>query len=322
MTQSRLFSWLFCGTLLLLGSASAQAQPAVAPAKKSAAATPTKTVRLMTIGNSFSQDATFYLDELAAADGNELILKTANIGGSPLELHWKKSQLHEQDPTNKEGLYGNGKGLKEILQDGPHEVVTVQQRSMSSHDIETYRPFATNLRDYVKKYAPEARLYVHETWAYRVDDPRFRVAKPKAGEPRTQQEMYDGLAKSYRTIAGELKAPLIPVGDAFIAADTDPKWGYKPDESFDAKTAVHPALPNQDHSLHVGRKWQKGTDGQQKLAMDGHHASVAGRYLGACVWYETLFDTTCVGNKFTAGLPADYARFLQETAHAAVAKQK
>ena len=54
--------------------------------------------------------------------------------------------------------------------------------------------------------------------------------------------------------------------------------------------------------------------------MDGHHASTAGRYLGACVWYEVLFNTTCVGNKFTAGLDADYAKFLQATAHAAVQK--
>ena len=31
-----------------------------------------------------------------------------------------------------------------------------------------------------------------------------------------------------------------------------------------------------------------------------------------------LFKTSCLGNKFTAGLDADYARFLQETAHAAL----
>lgn len=302
--------------LIGLGLVMQVAVPAAEPA------TAQKTVRLMTIGNSFSQDATFFLDELAEADGNKLVLKTANIGGSPLELHWNKSQLHEREPGNKDGLYGNDKGLMEILRDGPHDVVTIQQRSVSSHDIETYRPFAANLCDYVKKYAPDAKLYVHETWAYRVDDPRFGVAKPKAGEPRSQREMYDGLAKSYRVIAAELNAPVIPVGDAFIAADTDEKWGYKPDTTFDVKNAVHPALPNQTHSLHVGRKWQKNKDGKQTLAMDGHHASVAGRYLGACVWYETLFDSTCVGNKFTAGLPADYARFLQETAHAVVAKEK
>ncbi|QDU28162.1 hypothetical protein ETAA8_32620 [Anatilimnocola aggregata] len=317
ITRTRFFSLLLI--ILLVAPALAQEKAKPAPNK----ATAKKTVRVMTIGNSFSQDATFYLDELAAADGNELILKTANIGGSPLELHWNKAQLHEKDPADKNGIYTSGRGLKEILADGPHDFVTIQQRSMSSHDIATYRPYAQQLQEYVKKHAPSAELIVHETWAYRVDDPRFNVAKPQEGEPKTQREMYDMLAKSYRTIAKELGVRLIPVGDAFIAADTDPKWGYKVDAKFDAKQAKSPALPDQTHSLHVGRKWSTSKDSKTpSLSMDGHHASVAGRYLGACIWYEVLFNTSCVGNKFTAGLDGDYARYLQETAHATVMKEK
>lgn len=279
---------------------------------------PQKTIRLLTIGNSFSEDATYFLDDLAAADGNLLIQTKAVIGGSPLELHWNKSQQHEKDPADKNGLYGIGKGLKELLSDGPHDFVTIQQRSISSHDVATYRPYAANLRDYVKKHAPNAELLLHETWAYRVDDPRFSVAKPKAGEPQTQREMYAMLAKSYRTIAAELGVRLIPVGDAMFAADSHETWGFRPDPKFDPKTAQPPQLPEQKHSLHVGRKWSKNTKGEETLSMDGHHASTAGCYLGACVWYEMLFRTTCVGNKFAAGLDADYALFLQETAHAAL----
>lgn len=281
---------------------------------------PKKTIRLFTIGNSFSQDATFFLDDLALADGNLLIQKGAVVGGSPLELHWNRAELHEKDPADKNGHYTAGKGLKELLADDKWDFVTIQQASVKSHDIATYRPFAANLRDYVKKHAPQAELLLHETWAYRTDDPRFKVSAPKAGEPKTQQEMYDGLAKSYRTIAGELSVQLIPVGDAFIAADTNEKWGFCPDTKFDAKAAQHPELPDQQHSLHVGYKWSKNTKGETALSMDGHHSSTAGRYLGACVWYEVLFRESCVGNKFTAGLDADYVRFLQETAHATVAR--
>lgn len=29
--------------------------------------------------------------------------------------------------------------------------------------------------------------------------------------------------------------------------------------------------------------------------MDGHHANLAGEYLGACVWYEELFGDSVVG---------------------------
>lgn len=286
-----------------------------------------KTVRLLTIGNSFSGNATSYLDDIAAAAGNTLVLKTASIGGSPMQLHWDKSQLHEKDPKDKAGLYSSGRGLKEILADGPHDFVTIQMSSFKSHDLKNYRPYAANLQGYVKQHAPEAELLLHETWAYRVDDPRFgpfdpKKGEPKAGEPKTQREMYDMLAHAYRTIAAELKVRLIPVGDAFIAADESEKQGYRVDEKFDLKQAQAPALPDQSHSLHVGRMWKPSIKGGQYLAMDGHHANKAGCYLAACVWYEVLFDASCLGNKFQAGLDADYARFLQETAHAAVAKEK
>ena len=53
--------------------------------------------------------------------------------------------------------------------------------------------------------------------------------------------------------------------------------------------------------------------------MDGHHANMAGEYLGACVWYETLFGKGVEGNSFVPkGLDPEYAKFLQATAHRAV----
>jgi hypothetical protein len=92
---------------------------------------------------------------------------------------------------------------------------------------------------------------------------------------------------------------------------------------FDFKLARPPALPVQRHSLHTGWRWVSVSSGQQVLRMDGHHASVAGQYLGACVWYEVLFGESCVGNGFVPeGIALDYGRFLQETAHAAVLKIK
>jgi hypothetical protein len=134
--------------------------------------------------------------------------------------------------------------------------------------------------------------------------------------------MYDGLSRAYRTIAKELGVRRIPVGDAFYAADTDPTWGYKPDARFDPMAAKPPALPDQAHSLHVGWQWVTA-DGKAALRMDGHHAGPAGEYLGGLVFYEFLFETSPVGNTFRpAGVDADYAAFLQETAHTAVGKAK
>jgi hypothetical protein len=279
-----------------------------------------KTIRLLTIGNSFSHNATHYLGDLAQADGNTLILREDNVGGSSFEVHWNKILAFEKDPKDKLGLYTEGKSLKDDLTGGHWDFITIQQASIKSHDLATYRPFAAQLLEYVKKYAPDTTVLMHQTWEYRVDDSRFAQKAPKPGEPKSQDEMYRLLSSNYATIAQELGLKLIPVGDAFHLANHDPQWGFRPSTTpFDSKNAKPGELPDQTHSLNVGWNWKKGTDGQTKLTMDGHHANVAGEYLGACVWYEVLFGKSAVGNKFVpAGLDADYAKFLQTTAHRAV----
>ena len=166
---------------------------------------------------------------------------------------------------------------------------------------------------------PKAELLIHQTWAYRVDDPRFSP-KAAAGEPKTQEEMYTMLTAAYKTIAKELGVRRIPVGDAFHIADTDPAWAYKPDTKFDRSTAVAPALPDQTHSLHAGWRWDAKTG---KLGMDGHHANTAGEYLGACVWYEVLFKESAVGNSFAPdALKPEDVKYLQDVAHRAVEAAK
>lgn len=279
-----------------------------------------KTVKMLTIGNSFSANATHYLGDLAKAGGHKLVHQPLVIGGASFQVHAEKAQKHEADPKDKAGLYTSGRGLKENLELDRWDYVTIQQASIKSHDFATYQPYAGWLRDYVAKHAPQAKLLVHETWEYRKDDPRFTKPSGKPGEPTTQDEMHTGLHAAYDKIAAELGARIIPSGDAFHLADTDAKWGYQTDTSFDPKAAKQPALPNQTHSLHVGWQWKKQKDGKTTLGMDGHHANMAGEYLGACVWYEVLFGESAVGSTFVPkGLDADYARFLQETAHRAVA---
>ncbi len=278
-----------------------------------------RTVRLLTVGNSFSQNATRYLGDLAAADGNVLVHRAASMGGATMSQHWAKVEFHERDPADPRGLYSTRRGLREELTSGPWDYVTLQQASMRSHELPSYRPYAIRLRDYIRKLAPKAEVLVHQTWAYRRDDPRFTKPSGASGEPATQEAMYTGLTAAYEAIAAELGARIIPVGDAFRLADTDAVWGYRPDTAFDFAHARDPALPDQTHSPHVGWQWKTQTNGTRRLAMDGHHAGLAGEYLAACVFYEVLFKTSAVANAFVPkGLDASYARFLREAAHKAV----
>jgi len=316
LTAAMLAATISLGTAIALAAEEKPSAQPPAPAKKAA-------VRLLTVGNSFSADATRHLGPLVKAAGRELVHGSAGIGGGSLAQHWEKAMLHEKDPQDKKGLYGD-RSLKQWLQADTWDFVTIQQYSFISHDPATYRPYARNLHDFIKKYAPQAEVLVHQTWAYRADDRRFRKDyKAKPGEPTSQEAMYQGLTRAYETMAADLGARIIPVGDAIYLADTHPTWGFKPDPSLELARFKYPAVPVQPHSLHAGWFWRKSKAGQPTLVMDGHHASVAGQYLAACVFYEMIFGSSAVGNSYLPqGLEADYARFLQETAHQAVQKRE
>ncbi len=303
-------------TFLLAGRSLADG-PGEATAASEQAAAP-KTVRLLTIGNSFSRNATRFLDGLVEAAGHELIHQPLVIGGASLELHANKGRDWQRDPEHENGKYSNGKSLQQILQEEPWDVVTIQQASIRSHNLDTFEPHAQWLADTIAQLAPTARLHIHQTWAYRVDDPRFQRPPARSADPATQQAMYQGLAHAYQTTADRLGAELIPVGTAFFRFDTDPDWGFRPDLTFDFENATPPNLPNQDNSLHVGWRWQT-RNGQRQLAMDGHHANLAGEYLGACVWFEKLYGESVLDHPFVPeGLAAELAARLRQVAHETV----
>lgn len=282
-----------------------------------------KTVKLLTIGNSFSANATHYLGDLATGAGIKLIHRPLVIGGAAFDVHWARVEKAEADPKDKAGQYTSGRTLQQELQSDSWDYVTIQQSSIKSHDLSTYEPYARQLRDYVKKYAPQAELLIHETWPYRADDPRFSAKDPKPGDPKTQAEMYEGLRNAYRSTAKEFGVRLLPVGDAFNLANTDPAWGYQPVAGFKGSDYKYPDLPPQTHSLNKGYVWKADPTGPQKLGMDGHHANTAGEYLGGCVWFEVLFGQSVIGNRYhPPELTAEDAAYLQKVAHRAVEEEK
>ncbi len=244
-----------------------------------------RTLRLFHVGNSFSNNATRLLPELAKSGGHELIIGRAVTGGCSFERHWNAVEAFLADPADPKGMIYSGKSLWENLRADRWDVITVQQYSLHSTDYGTYQPFARRLHAHLKKLQPQAEIVIHQTWAYRRDAPRF--GQTAAGKnAANQQEMWERSRAAYRQLAQDLGARIIPVGDAFWRVDADPVWGYQVDPHFDPKTAVPPALPIQRHSLHVGYRW----NAEKKLSMDANHANVAGEYLGALVWYAFLFE--------------------------------
>ena len=267
-------------------------------------------LRLFTVGNSFSQNATRFLPQLAQAGGHELIIGRAVKGGCSFQQHWDAVEAWRTNPDDpKAKIYGN-KSLHEQLGTGPWDVITVQQYSLHSTDVTTYRPYAPKLVAHLKSLRPGAEVVLHQTWAYRGDADRFGLIAPKQNAAN-QREMYERSRGAYWEIAQELGLRVIPSGDAIWRVDSDAQWGFRRDSGFDPKTAVHPALPNQTHSLHVGYRWSA----EKKLTKDANHANAAGEYLGALVWYGFLFNESPEPLAFVPpGVDAAFAAHLRKVA--------
>ncbi|GAB4026116.1 DUF4886 domain-containing protein [Spirosoma gilvum] len=275
-----------------------------------------KSLRLFMIGNSFSQNASKYLPELSKEGGHTLIIGRAELGGAPLQRHWEHAEAAERNPDDPKGKPYGGKSLKTLLSDGTWDVVTIQQASILSGDVDTYRPYARKLYDYVKKLQPNAVVVFHQTWAYRSDSKDFsRIANGDSA--KNARQMWEKSRAAYHTVADELNIPIIPNGDAFWQINASRKWGYRPDADFNASQAQSPTLPNQTHSLHVGYFWNNG-----KLAFDSHHANAAGCYLGGLVWYGFLFNESPKRLTFVpAEVDKAFARRLRKTAWSTVKKE-
>ena len=164
-------------------------------------------IKILTIGNSFADNACQYLKQITeSVEGCNIVIGKANIGGCYLEKHADLIKKCEQDPTLKPYA---GKSLKEILQQDDWDVVTIQQVSHLSFKAETFQPYADEICAFVKKYAPQAKIYIHETWAYAPDCPRLK------GFGITSDQMYKGLKKNYKTLSKRYNSPILPSGDAF-----------------------------------------------------------------------------------------------------------
>ncbi len=271
---------------------------------------PEKTVRLLTVGNSFADNATRYLGPIAEAAGCELICVGANLPGGPLATHWEGVLAHEENPQN--GRLYNDRSLKELLQSEEWDIVTLQQFSGTSHEVDTYRPDVAKLHDFICRHAPSAKIMLHQTWAYRADDTkRITASYP-------QEMMHADIRRAYHTIANELEIGIIPVGDAFANARNHPTWNFTPDPDFDPAAAIHPERPRDRHSLCAGFAWKEWME-PPEMALDTHHASEAGQYLGAALFFETLFDKSILGNDFIPNeTPSEDIHFLQGIAHKTV----
>ena len=283
-------------------------------------------IKVLAIGNSFSRDAMDFLPEIAEAGGKTFVMRNGYIGGCSLERHVRHlTQAEAGDSEGAAYLYTDPQtGKKEkadvikMLQAEEWDVVTIQQLSNLSYQADSFQPYADTLIAAIGKYASQAEIVVHETWAWRSDAPAF-----ERDDSLDQQIMYKRLSENYRNLAEANGFRIIPVGDAFQAARDLPNWQYKTDASFDFENRPDGALPDQSGSLIVGYFNRKQDDGSRKILLDFKHANDAGDYLAGCVWYLVLFDADTVPTGFTPKtLTAEQAAELRSVAEQVVKAER
>lgn len=179
-------------------------------------------MNILSIGNSFSTNAHKFLPLILEADGDEIMLCNLFIGGCSLEQHWNNWREEKTDydyeiylPGETEMTRTDDVALHEAVEDEDWDVITLQQCSHFSGIPETYSPYLSELAEYCRMVKPEAKIMLHQTWAYEEGCQHGGFANYK----NSQQEMYRALTEAYVDAAMEADIDLIiPSGRAWQTA--------------------------------------------------------------------------------------------------------
>lgn len=211
-------------------------------------------MKLLSIGNSFSQDAQKWLHQIAQSAGAEIHAVNLYIGGCPLVRHWNNFLSRESAYE----MWINGEfdrmiSINEALELEDWDVITFQQASPDSGDYRTFQPYLNYLYREAKAICPNARYYIHQTWSYEVDCRLGAFDNYHRSRP-----IMDRLsAEAYRQASAETGLELIPCGDLVRCIRKMPEFDY-------------PA-------------------GGMSINRDGFHLTLDyGRYAAGVMWYAFL----------------------------------
>ena len=250
---------------------------------------PAKVIKVLAIGNSFSQDAVEqYLYELAAAQGDSLVIGNAYIGGCSIDRHYDnlvKGLAAYEYRKVVGGVRSNKKNvdLVSIIRDEQWDVVSLQQASHYSGLPKTYANLG-QLKRLVQSYTTNLHVEFvwHMTWAYADDF----VSKNFEPYDNSQHKMYTAIVSTMQNVLPAIGQPrVIPSGTA----------------------------------IQLGRYRLGDT-----LNRDGYHLSLTlGRYIAACTWCEFLTGRIVDGNSYwPETITEEEAQTCQLVAHEAMFMQQ
>jgi len=245
------------------------------------------TLRVLAIGNSFSQDAVEqYLYELAKAAGKPIVIGNMYIGGAPLSLHWDNAKTnrpaYDYRKISADGQKSTMKNtsINSALLDERWDYVSLQQASPLSGRFDSYVVPLKALHGYIDSVtAGSVKFIWHQTWAYGPNS----THKGFATYNHDQHSMYEAIMDASSRVD-----TIIPV-DVLIPCGT--------------------AIQNARTSF-------VGND----LTRDGYHLDLyIGRFIAACTWFESLFGQEApVANYHPDQVTDAEAKVARKAAHRAV----
>ena len=183
----------------------------------------TDALKVLTIGNSFSENASVYASKIAYENGLALTFGYLKFPSCTIAQHLEAAQndlaVFKFEITAPDGARTTLKNeasafnapnadncatIKEALEYTEWDVIVFQQESFTSLDASTFASLP-QLINYVKGYCPDAKLMIHEVWAWGTwqNDNDKNFAKIKA---------------SYEAAATANDLAIIPSGLAFEKA--------------------------------------------------------------------------------------------------------
>ncbi len=244
--------------VMMLSTVCGAAEPAKEPLK------------VLAIGNSFSLSTLQETPKVAKSMNLNLLLCSVDKGGARLDYHLKAFNSKIRRPrwnlngvrTSKEtalAQFGTNRvSLAEVLQKEKWDIVTVQQASAHSWKAETYEPAGGELVAKIRELAPQAKVYVQETWSYAPGEKKY------AKWGIDQKEMTAKALEAYAAFAARHKLGLIPMGTAVQA------WRKELPVKYDASKDI--------------------SCSGDVMAKDLLHLNPDGCYLQGLVWTATLFN--------------------------------
>ena len=175
-------------------------------------------MNILCIGNSFSEDATTYLQKIAKG---ELFVRNLAIGGCSLERHYNNIVNNIFDYGYEvDGEFLKISSIEETLNERKWDAISVQQVSHYSGIIDTYEPFLSEIVKFLKEKCPNAKIVLHRTWAY--DDKSDHGGF--VNYDRDRKKMYNAIVDATNKVAEKYGFDIIPCGDAIELARDLPEF--------------------------------------------------------------------------------------------------